>query len=92
MCVFIVPGTPKSDSGPGSRFIDTVKKAWSSRVKASQSVDTNLSNSSGHERLSKKSSQPTISESTPSVSVKNAFYCLGASISTNNKIAQLKLF
>lgn len=65
----IIPGTPKSDSGPGSRFIDTVKKAWSARVKSSQSVDTNLSNSSGHERLSKKSSQPTIAESTPSVSI-----------------------
>lgn len=63
----IIPGTPKSDSGPGSRFIDTVKKAWSARVKSSQSVDNNLS-SNGHERLSKKSSQPTISESTPSVS------------------------
>lgn len=86
MCFSVVPGTPKSDSGPGSRFIDTVKKAWSSRVKASQSVDTNLSNSSGHERLSKKSSQPTISESTPSVSVKKMLVCcLGAFISTNTK-------
>lgn len=64
----IIPGTPKSDSGPGSRFIDTVKKAWSARVKSSQSIDNNLSNSHGHEKLSKKSSQPTISESTPSVS------------------------
>lgn len=63
----VVPGTPKSDSGPGSRFIDTVKKAWSARVKSSQSVDNNLANANGHERLSKKSSQPTISESTPSV-------------------------
>lgn len=64
----IVPGTPKGDSGPGSRFIDTVKKAWSARVKSSQSVDNNLSSSSsGHERLAKKSSQPTICESTPSV-------------------------
>ncbi|KYB25969.1 rap1 GTPase-activating protein 1 isoform X3 [Tribolium castaneum] len=62
----VVPGTPKSDSGPGSRFIDTVKKAWSARVKSSQSVDNNLANANGHERLSKKSSQPTISESTPS--------------------------
>ncbi|XP_063917108.1 rap1 GTPase-activating protein 1 isoform X4 [Zophobas morio] len=61
-----VPGTPKSDSGPGSRFIDTVKKAWSARVKSSQSVDNNLASANGHERLSKKSSQPTISESTPS--------------------------
>ncbi|XP_018564777.1 rap1 GTPase-activating protein 1 isoform X2 [Anoplophora glabripennis] len=61
----LIPGTPKSDSGPGSRFIDTVKKAWSARVKTSQSVDNNLGNN-GHERLSKKSSQPTISESTPS--------------------------
>lgn len=66
----IVPGTPKGDSGPGSRFIDTVKKAWSARVKSSQSVDNNLSNSSGgHDRLSKKSSQPTICESTPSVGI-----------------------
>lgn len=64
----LMPGTPKSDSGPGSRFIDTVKKAWSARVKTSQSVDNNLG-SNGHERLSKKSSQPTISESTPSVSI-----------------------
>nr|CAH7753264.1 unnamed protein product [Callosobruchus chinensis] len=39
------PGTPKSDSGPGSRFIDTVKKAWSARVKTSQSVDNNLGSS-----------------------------------------------
>lgn len=62
----IVPGTPKSDSGAGSRFIDTVKKAWSARVKSSQSVDNNLSSTNGHERLSKKTSQPTISESTPS--------------------------
>lgn len=63
----LTPGTPKSDSGPGSRFIDTVKKAWSARVKTSQSVDNNLS-TNGHEKLSKKGSQPTISESTPSVS------------------------
>lgn len=63
----IVPGTPKSDSGPGSRFIDTVKKAISGRVKSSQS-DTNLGGANGHDRLSKKTSQPTISESTPSVS------------------------
>lgn len=63
----LTPGTPKSDSGPGSRFIDTVKKAWSARVKTSQSVENNL-NTNGHERLSKKGSQPTISESTPSVS------------------------
>jgi RAP1 GTPase activating protein 1 len=62
----MVPGTPKSDSGPGSRFIDTVKKAWSARVKSSQSVDNNLAGANGHDRLSKKSSQPTISESTPS--------------------------
>ncbi|KAF5270742.1 hypothetical protein FQA39_LY01480 [Lamprigera yunnana] len=62
----IIPGTPKNDSGPGSRFIDTVKKAWSARVKSSQSMDNNLSNSHIHEKLSKKSSQPTISESTPS--------------------------
>lgn len=62
----ITPGTPKSDSGPGSRFIDTVKKAWSARVKQSPSVENNL-NTNGHERLSKKGSQPTISESTPSV-------------------------
>ncbi|KAJ8912502.1 hypothetical protein NQ315_000678, partial [Exocentrus adspersus] len=61
----LIPGTPKSDSGPGSRFIDTVKKAWSARVKTSQSVDNNLG-TNGHDRLSKKSSQPTISESTPS--------------------------
>ncbi|CAG9864973.1 unnamed protein product [Phyllotreta striolata] len=61
----LTPGTPKSDSGPGSRFIDTVKKAWSARVKTSQSVDNNLS-TNGHEKLSKKGSQPTISESTPS--------------------------
>jgi len=61
------PGTPKGDSGPGSRFIDTVKKAWSARVKSSQSVDNNLNcGTNGHERLSKKSSQPTIAESTPS--------------------------
>ncbi|XP_022916319.1 rap1 GTPase-activating protein 1 isoform X2 [Onthophagus taurus] len=59
-----VPGTPKGDSGPGSRFIDTVRKAL--RVKTSQSVDNNLSTTNGHERLSKKSSQLTISESTPS--------------------------
>ncbi|CAH1971302.1 unnamed protein product [Acanthoscelides obtectus] len=59
------PGTPKSDSGPGSRFIDTVKKAWSARVKTSQSVDNNLG-VNNHDRLSKKGSQPTISESTPS--------------------------
>ncbi|KAK4873893.1 hypothetical protein RN001_013253, partial [Aquatica leii] len=62
----IIPGTPKNDSGPGSRFIDTVKKAWSARVKSSQSMDNNLSSSHIHEKLSKKSSQPTISESTPS--------------------------
>lgn len=61
------PGTPKSDSGPGARLIDTVKKAWSARVKGSQSVE-NMTNTGGHERLSKKSSQPTIAESTPSVS------------------------
>ncbi|XP_074039238.1 rap1 GTPase-activating protein 1 isoform X3 [Leptinotarsa decemlineata] len=61
----LAPGTPKSDSGPGSRFIDSVKKVWSARVKASQSVDNNL-NANGHDRLSKKGSQPTISESTPS--------------------------
>ncbi|XP_045477828.1 rap1 GTPase-activating protein 1 isoform X2 [Harmonia axyridis] len=59
------PGTPKGESGPGSRFIDTVKKAWSARVKSSQSVDQNLANNN-HERLSKKSSQPTIAETTPS--------------------------
>lgn len=68
----IMPGTPKSDSGPGSRFLDTVKKAWSARVKSSQSVDNNLGNCNNgnnmHDKLSKKTSQPTISESTPSVS------------------------
>lgn len=64
----LIPGTPKSDSGPGSRFIDTVRKALSSKVKGSQSVDNNLSTSNGHEKLSKKPSQLTISESTPSVS------------------------
>ncbi|XP_017786347.1 PREDICTED: rap1 GTPase-activating protein 1 isoform X3 [Nicrophorus vespilloides] len=58
------PGTPKSE-GPSSRFIESVKKVWSARVKPSQSVDTNLSSVNGHERLSKKGSQPTISESTP---------------------------
>ncbi|XP_031334859.1 rap1 GTPase-activating protein 1 [Photinus pyralis] len=62
----LIPGTPKSDSGAGSRFIDTVKKAWSARVKSSQSMDNNLSTSHVHEKLAKKSSQPTISESTPS--------------------------
>lgn len=63
----VVPGTPKSDSGPGSRFIDTVKKAIGARVKSSQS-DNNIVNTNGqHDRLSKKTSQPTISESTPSV-------------------------
>ncbi|KAK9737448.1 Rap/ran-GAP [Popillia japonica] len=62
----LIPGTPKSDSGPGSRFIDTVRKALSSKVKGSQSVDNNLSTSNGHEKLSKKPSQLTISESTPS--------------------------
>lgn len=70
-CNLIMPGTPKSDSGPGSRFLDTVKKAWSARVKSSQSVDNNLgssNNGNGHEKLAKKTSQPTISESTPSVS------------------------
>ncbi|CAH0563440.1 unnamed protein product [Brassicogethes aeneus] len=60
----IVPGTPKSDSGPGSRFIDTVKKVWVSRVKPSPSVENNL-NVNGHDRLTKKPSQPTISETTP---------------------------
>ncbi|KAK9885269.1 hypothetical protein WA026_010767 [Henosepilachna vigintioctopunctata] len=59
------PGTPKGETGAGSRFIDTVKKAWSARVKSSPSVDQNLANNN-HERLSKKSSQPTISETTPS--------------------------
>lgn len=62
------PGTPKGESGAGSRFIDTVKKAWSARVKSSQSVDQNLANNN-HEKLSKKSSQPTIAETTPSVSI-----------------------
>ncbi|XP_018326268.1 rap1 GTPase-activating protein 1 isoform X2 [Agrilus planipennis] len=65
----VPPGTPKSDSGPGSRFIDTVKKAWSARVKSSQSVDTNLSSNghNQHEKLTKKTSQPAVvSESTPS--------------------------
>ncbi|XP_019881335.1 rap1 GTPase-activating protein 1 isoform X3 [Aethina tumida] len=62
----IVPGTPKSDSGPGSRFIDTVKKAWISRVKPSPSVENNLGANAGHDRLTKKPSQPTICESTPS--------------------------
>ncbi|XP_060521580.1 rap1 GTPase-activating protein 1 isoform X2 [Cylas formicarius] len=61
----IIPGTPKGDSGPGSRFIDTVKKAWSAaKVKSSQS-DNNLA-PNNHDKLSKKASQPTISESTPS--------------------------
>ncbi|XP_057662198.1 rap1 GTPase-activating protein 1 isoform X2 [Diorhabda carinulata] len=60
----LTPGTPKSDSGPGSRFIDSVKKALTSRVKPSQS-DNNL-NTNGHEKLSKKGSQPTIPECTPS--------------------------
>lgn len=77
-----VPGTPKSSEsgGPGARFIDTVKKALGARVKstdnnavASSTVktspsDNNLSlTSGGHEKLVKKSSQLTISESTPSV-------------------------
>lgn len=63
------PGTPKSDSGPGSRFFDTVKKAWSAaKVKTSQS-DNNLGPGSHlhHDKLGKKTSQPPISESTPSV-------------------------
>ncbi|CAH1136003.1 unnamed protein product [Ceutorhynchus assimilis] len=65
-----VPGTPKGDSGPGARFIDTVKKAWTAaKVKTSQS-DNNLGPASHHhhhhDKLSKKSSQPPISESTPS--------------------------
>lgn len=63
------PDTPKSDSGgPGSRFIDTVKKALIARVR-SQSVDNNLANANHHDRLSnKKSNPPTIAESiTPSV-------------------------
>ncbi|XP_066248198.1 rap1 GTPase-activating protein 1 isoform X3 [Euwallacea similis] len=62
------PGTPKSDSGPGARFIDTVKKAWSAaKVKTSQS-DNNLGPASHlhHDKLGKKTSQPPISESTPS--------------------------
>ncbi|XP_050298130.1 rap1 GTPase-activating protein 1 isoform X2 [Anthonomus grandis grandis] len=66
------PGTPKGDSGPGARFIDTVKKAWSAaKVKTSQS-DNNLGPGSHHhhhhhhDKLGKKSSQPPISELTPS--------------------------
>ncbi|KAL1498001.1 hypothetical protein ABEB36_008867 [Hypothenemus hampei] len=62
------PGTPKGDSGPGARFIDTVKKAWSAaKVKTSQS-DNNLgpNNHLLHEKVHKKTSQPPISESTPS--------------------------
>lgn len=60
--------TPKSEGGPGSRFIDTVKKAIA-KVKPSQSVDNHLD--STHERLSsKRSNPPTIAESiTPSVSL-----------------------
>ncbi|KAG5883269.1 Rap1 GTPase-activating protein 1, partial [Gonioctena quinquepunctata] len=62
----MTPGTPKSDSGPGSRLFDTVKKVLGgARVKSSQSVENNLS-VNGHERLSKKGSQATISESSPS--------------------------
>lgn len=65
------PDTPKSESsGAGSRFIDTVRKALISRVK-SQSDNVNLQN--GNERLGKKSSQATITESiTPSVSSTNS--------------------
>ncbi|XP_030745428.1 rap1 GTPase-activating protein 1 isoform X2 [Sitophilus oryzae] len=60
------PGTPKGESGPGARFIDTVKKAWSAaKVKTSQS-DNNLGPGGNHEKLGKKGSQPPISESTPS--------------------------
>ncbi|XP_048520185.1 rap1 GTPase-activating protein 1 [Dendroctonus ponderosae] len=62
------PGTPKGESGPGARFIDTVKKAWSAaKVKTSQS-DNNLGPGSHHhhDKLGKKTSQPPISELTPS--------------------------
>lgn len=62
----VAPGTPKGDSGPGARFIDTVKKAWSAaKVKTSQS-DNNLGPGGNHDKLGKKTSQPPISESTPS--------------------------
>nr|CAI5819324.1 unnamed protein product [Callosobruchus analis] len=48
-----------------SKLRRRMKKAWSARVKTSQSVDNNLG-VNNHDRLSKKGSQPTISESTPS--------------------------
>lgn len=68
------PDTPKSESGgPGSRFIDTVRKALIARVR-SQSVDNNLANANGHDRISsKKSNPPTITEST-TPSVRQYFY------------------
>ncbi|XP_076254528.1 rap GTPase activating protein 1 isoform X3 [Rhynchophorus ferrugineus] len=75
----VIPGTPKSESGPGSRFIDTVKKAWSAaKVKSSQS-DNNLGPGGNHDKLSKKTSQPPISESTPpsgrSISKSSSIVC-----------------
>ncbi|CAG9824723.1 unnamed protein product [Phaedon cochleariae] len=59
------PGTPKGDAGAGSRFIDTVRKAWSARVRTSQSADNGLGGT-GHERAAKKGGQAAVSESTPS--------------------------
>ncbi|XP_022822627.1 rap1 GTPase-activating protein 1 isoform X1 [Spodoptera litura] len=49
-------GTPKQD-GPGSRFIDTVKKALISKVR-SPSVDTNLSGDSNKNALNKNKFVP----------------------------------
>lgn len=87
------PGTPKSSDSSsatgGSRFIDTVKKAWSARVKQSQSVDTNLAhngtNGNGHERLAKKgSTATTVAESTPSSGRSLSKSSIVSTASTNN--------
>ncbi|XP_065155840.1 rap1 GTPase-activating protein 1-like isoform X3 [Atheta coriaria] len=68
----VAPLTPKSDSGPGSRFMDTVRKAWTSRVKSSSSVsvdngnNNNLKHEEKTDKHTKKSSQAMGNGSTPS--------------------------
>ncbi|XP_044739245.1 rap1 GTPase-activating protein 1 isoform X2 [Chrysoperla carnea] len=62
-----IPDTPKSDSsGPGSRFIDTVRKALTSARGRMPSTETSNNNSSGngHEKVnSKRSKESAVIES-----------------------------
>ncbi|XP_014241742.1 rap1 GTPase-activating protein 1 isoform X2 [Cimex lectularius] len=59
------PDTPKSESGPGSRFIDTVRKALIARVRSQESNNNNNNNNNKKQTNGHSDNEPSQGGSNP---------------------------